>query len=460
MTVIAPDRTDELLERMEELCANAVDPLEVTAALEADGINDEAARGYGHQDVFALAEDLYDRTPRRPPPLGASDSPWRAVPWRHLLRGVLFGMPGLCFVALQPVLVKTAAGVLLVLSLLLSWTVSQGTAYLGYVRLGLGNRAAAAWVLRYGLAAGVLVVVPVTVAAGTLLAAGTAAIALAAGLCAYLLSAMVAQVNGAEPRLLIALLPGSATVVVYFAHQGGVPASGGVPAVIWIAWLVTLAATIVLAIVCTSGAGRPKRPVGALRDIAAALPFAIFGLLTGGLLTFTLLCALAGRPVPPGPTTVAVLALSISMGVAEWILYAFRKRVHHLLRLHSDIASFTRAARTALATALARYLAALTGLVAVAAPIAGLSATAATLRMLAGFLGLGGAFFLALVLQACGRVRVVLGASACALLAEIASAVGAPAAEPATVQLAVAGALLLTLSIYAGTVLSRATSHR
>ncbi|TMQ89715.1 hypothetical protein ETD83_38695, partial [Actinomadura soli] len=148
---------------MADLCASAVDPLEVTAGLEAEGINDEAARSYGHPDVFALAEDLYARTPRRPRPPGAAAAPWQAVPWRHLLRGVLFGMPGLCYIVGAPMLHGRADNVLLVFSLLLSWMMSQGTAYLGYVWLGFGNRTAASRVLRYGLAAGLLVVVPVTV---------------------------------------------------------------------------------------------------------------------------------------------------------------------------------------------------------------------------------------------------------------------------------------------------------
>ncbi|WP_242887576.1 hypothetical protein [Actinomadura litoris] len=459
MTTAVQDAFGELQERMADLCGNAVDPLEVTAGLEADGINDDGARRYGHTDVFALAEDLYDRSPRHPPVPEAVEAPWRAVPWRHLLRGVLFGLPGLCFFAAEPVLARSAAGVLLVVSLLLSWTLSQGTAYLGYIRLGLGNRAAAARVLRYGLAAGVLVVMPVTALAGAVLAAGPAATGLALGLCGYLLSAMVVQVHNGERRLFLALMPGAASVIVYLALHGlGTPTA--VPPWVWGSWLTTLLATVVLAIVATAGAGRPAGRVATLRDVVSALPFAVFGLLTGGLLTFTLLCAIAGRPVPSGATTVAVLSLSLSMGVAEWILYVYRRRVHDLLRVHTDIAGFARAARAALAGALARYLASLTALVAAIAPLAGLPLTAATLRILLGFVGLGGAFFIALVLQACGRVGVVIAASASALLTEVASAVGVPGADPGTVQMAVAAGLLLVLMVYAGTVLARATSHR
>ncbi len=202
------------------------------------------------------------------------------------------------------------------------------------------------------------------------------------------------------------------------------------------------------------------RPAVSRRDVAAALPFAFFGLLTGGLLTFTLLCARAGRPVPSGTTTSAVLSLSLSMGGAEWILYSYRRRVYDLLRAHTGIAEFTRAARLALASALVRYLASLLALVGVAAVVAGLPASAVTVRTLGGFVALGCAFFLALVLQACGRVHVVLVAHSCALAAETAAAITVPDVPPGTVQLAAADALLTFLTAYAGRVLARATSHR
>ncbi|GGT75081.1 hypothetical protein [Actinomadura citrea] len=439
-----------LRERMAGLCAGAVDALEVTAGLESEGINDEAARAYGHPDVFALAEDLYARTPRRPPPAEKTEAPWRPEPLRHLLRGVLFGLPGLCYVSGAQVLDGTGAGVVLVFSLLLSWAFSQGTAYLGYIRLGRMDRAAASGVLRYGLASGTLVVVPATVGTGALAGAGAMATALSAGLSAYLLSATVVQVDGAEVWLLPALLPGVAAGTLHLAGHGP-------PAAVWGAWAVSLAATAVLALLRTRGAGRPKVTRA---DLRAALPFALFGVLTGGLLTYTLLCALAGRPVPSGTTTVAVLSLSLSMGCAEWVLYAYRRRVHDLLRSHTGMAAFTRAARTALVCALVQYLAALLAITAVAAVIARLPATAVTARTLGGFAALGCAFFLALVLQACGRIGAALTGYACALAAEVAAAPALPDAAPATVQLAASCGLLVLLTIHAGRVLARATSHR
>ncbi|GFN06959.1 hypothetical protein Smic_55150 [Streptomyces microflavus] len=49
-----------------DLCERAVSPLEIAAGLEAHGLTDRTAARYRHRDVFALAEELYARTPARP----------------------------------------------------------------------------------------------------------------------------------------------------------------------------------------------------------------------------------------------------------------------------------------------------------------------------------------------------------------------------------------------------------
>src|SRR5262245_24978733 len=88
--------------RMAERCAGAVDAFEVAAVLEADGINDEGAGKYGHPHVFALARDLYERAERRPAVPAPPPDPWTGQVWRQLLRGVLFGLPGLCYATATP----------------------------------------------------------------------------------------------------------------------------------------------------------------------------------------------------------------------------------------------------------------------------------------------------------------------------------------------------------------------
>ncbi|MFH8365720.1 hypothetical protein [Streptomyces sp. NPDC018031] len=52
-----------LLARHRDLCAQAVDPLEIAAGLEARGVTDRVAARFRHRDVFSLAEELYARAP-------------------------------------------------------------------------------------------------------------------------------------------------------------------------------------------------------------------------------------------------------------------------------------------------------------------------------------------------------------------------------------------------------------
>ncbi|OLZ67280.1 hypothetical protein AV521_25265 [Streptomyces sp. IMTB 2501] len=53
-----------LLHQHRDLCERAVDPLEIAAGLEAQGVTDRTAARFRHRDVFSLAEELYARVPR------------------------------------------------------------------------------------------------------------------------------------------------------------------------------------------------------------------------------------------------------------------------------------------------------------------------------------------------------------------------------------------------------------
>ncbi|MEZ0066114.1 hypothetical protein ABIA32_002123 [Streptacidiphilus sp. MAP12-20] len=65
------------MERHQELCADAVDPLDIAEVLERSGIGPGAAGRYRHADVFSLAEEMYARVPRRAVAPARSESPWR-----------------------------------------------------------------------------------------------------------------------------------------------------------------------------------------------------------------------------------------------------------------------------------------------------------------------------------------------------------------------------------------------
>jgi hypothetical protein len=99
---------DDLCQAMEAVCASAVDPLEVAAALEFAGLSDRSARErYAMPTVFALAEEMYRRVPREPaepvpaaaPRLGIGRSEPRSV-----LAGLALGFlaPALVLVPVLP----------------------------------------------------------------------------------------------------------------------------------------------------------------------------------------------------------------------------------------------------------------------------------------------------------------------------------------------------------------------
>ncbi|MFJ1752234.1 hypothetical protein [Kitasatospora sp. NPDC088134] len=75
MTPPPADPVRELLDSNRELCEQAIDPLEIAAALEDAGLAVDGAARYRHADVFGLAEELHARVPRRPPrePLPPAD---------------------------------------------------------------------------------------------------------------------------------------------------------------------------------------------------------------------------------------------------------------------------------------------------------------------------------------------------------------------------------------------------
>ncbi|MFF4656743.1 hypothetical protein [Streptomyces sp. NPDC001381] len=58
------DPVKALMHRHRELCERAVDPLEIAAGLEAQGVTDRTAVRFRHRDVFSLAEEMYARVPR------------------------------------------------------------------------------------------------------------------------------------------------------------------------------------------------------------------------------------------------------------------------------------------------------------------------------------------------------------------------------------------------------------
>ena len=446
---LAPaDPAMEAAARFSGIAAAAVHPFEVAAAIEADGVTDrQVQREYGRMDAFELAEELYAGTPRDYPEPEPAPSPWNAPLSASLLRGLVYALPGLAFPLGRPILTGVAdSGGLphgtfaLAASLLLCWAWNQGLAHRAHQWLGRGGRRTAGRCLRRGAAAGALLGTAGALVAGLVAGRHIGDVLLfCAGQSAYMSASCVLLVLGGERALLGALAPA--------AIGGAAVLTGLVPAIPELSPL--LLCTLLLALAQAARALRSCRdgsdaeaddpPPG----VAASLPHALFGL---AMALLTLSTALRGRHVDVAPT----VALTLSMGPAEWLLYGYRGRIHHALRVAATSRAFALRSVQSLLLGLGSYL----GILAVPGMVLGVALVGGgfggLVGQLAGLLPLGAAVWTALLLQALGSAWTAAGICGPAAVATLA---GAP--EPAVGGVA-AGVLLL---VACGT-LGRATVHR
>jgi hypothetical protein len=464
-----PRDVEELCEQFVLVCESAVDPLEIASALEFDGMNDQLVRKlYGVSDVFALAEEMYRRVPRRPAEPEPVADPWQISKIRPALHGLLYGLPTICFPAAAGLL--SGQGVLrgLVIALLTSWALSQGLAYLGYSRLSRSGAAQAARVLLAGMITGAGAVGLVMALTGLTGRVPVGALVFGFGLGAYMLGATVLMVLGADRALLVVLAPAVLGSAAFLAL-------GRPPQLDYAIWG-ALAATPALALGLAGWlAGREssffgsrrgrhagtRQPAGRLitaAELRGALPSAGFGLVAAGLLVFPVVAGLAGQQGPNTGALLAALPLALSMGAAEWLLVWFRRRTQRLLRATRKLTTFAFRARLVLFAALLQYL---TAAVLLTVAVVAVAAAAHLIRLdwalapeVAAYLALGGAMFAALLLQAFGIRILPLIACAVALVFEIIwRRLGVPG------QLVACTELLVLLTAYAALMLSKAVRH-
>ncbi|MET7284911.1 hypothetical protein [Streptomyces sp. NPDC005573] len=542
-----PDPIGELALELDGFIAAAVHPDEVAALLESDGLSDDRIRErYGVLDSFALAEALYDRTPRRhPEPESIPADPWRAGLLSCLLRGLVFALPGFAYVLGAPLLAGPRdsfglpAGTLTLLtSALCGWVWNQGLAHRAYAWLGLGDRPAARRCLLVGTPAGMLLgalaALPV---AG---AAHPAAAAFAAGQSCYLGASGVLLVMGRERVLLAVLTPLTAGALVALAHplpdaarllllvtSASAVATLGflevAPAArdLWPSvravrlavlpsarnWTAALAAPLPFGphgpVATRDGSARDgsarddgtrddgtrdgRDAPGASRPVALpargsvprartsgprlrdSLPYALFGLGSGVLVLYAGLGDVLSGAERGAVAAPEAVALTLSMGPAEWLLYRFRSGGLTALRASGTSRMFRRTLGRTLVRCLLGYLAALAALAVVVAaawprsmelpPYAEAAPALPAGVRLAGLLALGVVLWAGLLLQSFGAV---LGATAVCCAAALAQTLAllTGAGEPHLVALAVyTAAAAVQLGLVRG-LLGRATAHR
>lgn len=458
----ATESTDAAVRRlcrqMREVCASAVDPLEIAAALEAEaGLTGPILRArYGCPDVFTLADEMYRLTARWPaePP---SHELWAADPRTHVGHAVLYGLPAASYAVATPLLSGGGALTVVLVSMVTSWTLSQALAYLGYARLSGLDRGGAAQVLRAGLPAGAAALgIALAVAAAFRAPVGFAVLAFAAAQGVYLLAATVLLVLKAERWVFVALAPGALASTAYLV--AGRPSS--VDGVLWLPLVVSALLACAAAVVLTRTSGPRARLTPSRTELRGALAQAQFGLAAAGLLAFPVAVVGFGAGSAVSAVAVLTLPLSLSMGAAEWSLYRYRRDVHALLQRCRTVGEFGPGARAVLLGAVLRYLGAAAVLIAATVVVlhGSLADPWSAVRLCLSYLALGGALFVALLLQALGGGAWTGLACGAALVLEGALVLGG-AVDVMTAQL-VASALLFTgLVLVAGAVLSRVESH-
>ncbi|MBT2478388.1 hypothetical protein J7E94_08965 [Streptomyces sp. ISL-94] len=482
----AADPMDELADRLGVFIAAAVHPDEIAAILESDGMTDEYIRlTYGRHDSFTLAEELYARVPRSFPEPADIPDPWKVPLTACLLRGVVFALPGLAYVLGAPLLegpqdrLGLPAGTLTLLAgALIGWVWDQTLSHRAYSWLGLGDRAAAARTLLAGAPAGSLLG---TAAALAVPGGPPFSYAFAAGQALYVGAATVLLVLGRERMLLAALGPMAAGALLALFVDLPVPLRVTLLAVSLLAACTLAVRELPVSAGLRSAARRirgwtERRPGGGgpvrwqmLRGaeeeyaprgprLGDSVPYGVFGLGTGLLVLYAALGeVLAGGPAEAVAAPSAV-ALTLSMGPAEWLLHRFRSGSLAGLRAARSPRAFRRRMHATLARCLAAYLVVLLAL-GLAGTLLWPHAPGLTAVRALTLLLLGAVMWTGLLLQSFGAVRpaaVVCASAAVAQSLALLTGLG----QPRLVQLVVAGAAAAALAVLVCLLLGRATAHR
>jgi hypothetical protein len=412
-----PDRrsTDpipQLSRQLDAICTEAVSAHQIAALLEVEGLGDRATKDvYGHANVFSLATELYELVPMRqsrsePAIPTISATPAEATPSALIMRGPIYLLPAVFFVALGAVISGERMLWVGLLSLLLAWAWNQGFGAIAYRLIGRDDIPGARLVSRVSLVAGTILV---SVIATMLVPGGLDDVStgiFAAGQAAYLIAAATLLMFGWDKLLVATLLPGLIIAIVSIA----VPSFPD--QLVLAATIGTMLAVVLTTIVMTRN--------GTVAGISSLSRFDIstagFQALLGG--TWAMLIGLAGMSMLGSSNVLTIVGLSavpmvLTMGIAEWQLLRFRQQVRILLADTGDPESFSRSSRSAFANSMAVFSVALlatTAVFLIGLFLLGLLTESGFVLAFA-FIGLGIAFFAGLTLVSLGEIVRTLAAS-------------------------------------------------
>ncbi|MGP3919703.1 hypothetical protein [Nonomuraea sp. 10N515B] len=394
----------------------AVEPLQVAAILESQGLNDKIARErYGHTDVFSLADAAYTHIKSLGrPPQRADTLLKEARPVAQILHGLLYAMLG----ALLP----AASGLVgtqwlmpgLVLTTGMGWVIGSAASHLAYSLIGQGFPRAAGRALSTGLLMGV---VSAMVMAGLIALALDGPVALVI-LCvmqmAYQMASGILLFYRQEGWLGMIMLPSIVAGLVYIvsgdSQVGLLTISLG-----FICILATVGGALLLTTTQGSDADTAEPSLLSLAriNVRVLLPSIVYATLSAVFL----LQAEARYVLDRTDIAVAGAGLVLGMGILEYRAHKFEDEARVAMREVRYPSDFTRRGRWLLAKGVLICLAALSALSAL--PLASLyvrgELTATSLAMGAAHVILGGAYFVAFLLTNQAKVTRVCVAQAAAL---------------------------------------------
>lgn len=384
------------------ICAAAVDPLEIAAALEAAGMSHQVVNDvYGRPDVFTLAGQLWVQVPFQAPVVQPAAVERRGgLP--DLARGALYAAPAFSLFALTRSLHVRLAWWTLPLALTWGWALGQVTAFTGYTLRGRGNAAGEARIGGLLLVFAALSTTALAAGAVFVTRGGVGSVVAAAGVTTYMVASAILLLHNEEWIAAQLLAPGATASAVAL-----IPASSSDTDLPLIVVIVGSAAITVV------GATRHLRFTArgdfglGTTDLRISLAHLAHGVLCGLALSLVAIHG-AHTHAENGSPAILALPLLLTLGIMEWQLRSFKAGIGHLTRRHTAFDQFRPKARVVFLRSFGIYV------------VAGVIASAAVAVAIwigddtppYGVLGsqvvLGAAFFLDLTIVSIGRLDLVL----------------------------------------------------
>ena len=406
------DPAAPLIQALTPAIARPVDELHVAAVLESTGVTDQAALDtYRYDNVFALADAVYQRMPAASGPAVDDEPPAQGQPGgsvRMLTHGLLYILPSTVYPAVLVALGPAAMIRGLVFATTLGWVWGMGTSVVAYQLVGRGKDRSAGRALRLlgltGLVAGLF--------GAVLLAAtgpgGAGMVAFAVAQMGFQLMSGLLVFYGHELRVAVTMLPATVMGIVFlFSHYARALVAPGLAA----GGLSVLLLAVTAWVTSTRAPVRSESPerIAPRSVIAGVAPSVGYAMLCAAFLLLTDSRFFLGEI----DLAIAALPLILGMGMLEWRAHRFTAKVGKLWGRVAVCEEFCRAAWWLLLEELGNCLAVLGALGAILLIVLHETGTlsARGAMLIDAHVLLGGAFFLGFLLaryQQFGRLLAIM----------------------------------------------------